>query len=194
MFSETKDNNIPLVLLLTFSSCLNGIPHACWSFYWFSTDQTNFFKVYFFFLFPWPWVLEYYGDSRRLELAGHFFQETPHYNGLWTASLFLTAASLCVRCLLPALPPPLTSSAKQVSQPLRLVCYTTAVFSLLNWTCCRYEAEKEDGMYPGDFLQSFTARENINNHSSFLFTQNRCLLVESVSSLRFHILWMQNAL
>lgn len=169
VFSETKDKNIPLVLLLTFSSCLSGIPHARWSFYWFSTDRTKYFKHYFFLvsmaLSPadvlW-WKIGSWqpqaGVSWTLITLGAFFSGHIIMSSGQPHCFSQLPLSLCVRCLLPALPPPLTSSAKQVSQPLRLVCYTTAVFSLPEPAV---DMKRKRKISSGDFLQSFTDRENI---------------------------------
>lgn len=74
--------------------------------------------------------------SRTLITLGAFPSDnTSHYIGFWTASNILTAASLCVRCLLSVLPPLLTFCTKQVSQLLYPCVIWLLCFHYLNLPC-----------------------------------------------------------
>lgn len=134
-------------------------------------------------LFPWPWVWRYIlkniggwqprgrAHSWTLITLGAFPSDnTSHYIGFWTASEFLTAASLCVRCLLSVLPPMLTFCTKQVSQRLYPVLYDCCVF--ITWTC--HAAEIKHIMSFRDFWWCFTA-------------VNHCALMDNVRFFFFYI-------
>ncbi len=153
VFSETKDKNIPLVLLLTFSSCLNGIPHARWSFYWFSTDRTKYFKHYFFLvsmaLSPadvlW-WKIGSWQPQARVSWTlitlGAFFSGHIIMSSGQPRCFSQLPLSLCQVLITCSSSPVDFQRQTGVSAPASGVLYDCCVF--ITWTCRRYEAEKED--------------------------------------------------